>query len=302
MHDHLRDLRYFAAIAEHGQVQRAASALGMSQPALSKSLNRLERALNAKLLMRTPKGVELTSVGAALLSQVERLQRAVNDIFHEAADLSEGRSGHLHVGTGPDLSLNLLPLACAAMVADAPRTTLRVTVGTADVLLPALSRGELDLTVTASVLSGYPDLVSEPLMDEMYAVYCSVKHRLARKKKVTLADLSREQWTLAVASGSLQQLDLHRVFAAKGLPDPRVAVESNSVAVRMHLLPVTDLLGFLPKRTLHGSGMRDRLKELPIKGLSYRRTIAVCYRKDAYLSPVGKKFIHILKQAITQSV
>ena len=51
----LRDLKYFAAIAEHGQVQRAAAALGLSQPALSKSLLRLEQSMQAKLLKRTQK-------------------------------------------------------------------------------------------------------------------------------------------------------------------------------------------------------------------------------------------------------
>ena len=52
----LRDIEYFAVIAEHGHLGRAADALGLSQPALSKSLRRLEQALQVKLVKRTPKG------------------------------------------------------------------------------------------------------------------------------------------------------------------------------------------------------------------------------------------------------
>ena len=86
----LRDLEYFAAIAEYGHLGRAAEALGLSQPALSKCLRRLEKAVDAKLVMRTPKGVALTSVGAALRTHAKRLSLSLTDVVHEAADLSQG--------------------------------------------------------------------------------------------------------------------------------------------------------------------------------------------------------------------
>ena len=89
MHSFLRDLEYFAVIAEHGQLQRAAVALGLSQPALSLSLRRLEQATKARLLKRTPKGIELTSVGAALLARVSKLRLSVDDVTREIADLGE---------------------------------------------------------------------------------------------------------------------------------------------------------------------------------------------------------------------
>ena len=76
----LRDIEYFAVIAEHGHLGRAAEALGLGQPALSVSLRRLEDSAGAKLVKRTPKGVELTDVGRALLSHVGRLQLAREDL------------------------------------------------------------------------------------------------------------------------------------------------------------------------------------------------------------------------------
>ena len=59
----LRDVEYFAVVAENGHLGRAAEALGISQPALSKSLGRLEAVIGAKLVRRTSKGVELTAEG-----------------------------------------------------------------------------------------------------------------------------------------------------------------------------------------------------------------------------------------------
>ena len=65
----LRDIEYFTVVAEHGNLGRAAEALGLSQPALSKSLRRLEHEIGAKLVKRTPKGVELSAEGMALLNK-----------------------------------------------------------------------------------------------------------------------------------------------------------------------------------------------------------------------------------------
>jgi DNA-binding transcriptional LysR family regulator len=298
MHTPLRDIEYFAAIAEHGQLQRAAAALGLSQPALSKSLRRLENTMHLKLLTRTPKGVELTSVGAALLSQVRRLRMTWDDIVRETLDLSEGRAGHLHIGTAPGFSSDLVPLSCAALLKEAPRATIRVTIGTADVLLPALARGEFDLTLTGVSRSSYENVTQERLFEDEFVVCASATHRLARKRRVALEDLTREQWVLAVGSGSLQR-DIHQVFADNGLPTPKVSVETNSVPFRLHLLPGTNLLAFLPKRALQDSAARKQVVELPIKGLSYRRTVAVCYRKDAYLSPAARRLIEILRTTLT---
>src|SRR6478609_8832206 len=96
----LRDIEYFAVIAEHGHLGRAADTLGLSQPALSKSLRRLERALQVKLVRRIPKGVELTTEGSVLFLRVRELRLSLQSVVREIADVSQGRVGHLRVGAG----------------------------------------------------------------------------------------------------------------------------------------------------------------------------------------------------------
>src|SRR5262245_17909513 len=128
MRTQLRDVEYFAAIAEHGQVQRAATALGLTQPALSKSLRRLETAMNAKLLKRTPKGVELTSVGEALLARVHKVRLSVDDMTREIADLSEGRTGHLRIGAATGAGSHLVPVACEILLKESPNVTFNISI------------------------------------------------------------------------------------------------------------------------------------------------------------------------------
>src|SRR5262245_38436371 len=94
----LQDIEYFAAIAEHRNLGRAAEALDMSISALSKSLRRLETSMQAKLVRRTPKGVELTAEGDVLLSHTRRLQISLSDVTREVGEVSRGRAGHLRIG------------------------------------------------------------------------------------------------------------------------------------------------------------------------------------------------------------
>src|SRR4030088_1827111 len=100
----LRDIEYFAVIAEHGHLGRAADALGLSQPAISKSLRRLEQALEVKLVKRTPKGVELTAEGSTLLLRVRALRLSLQDVTREIADVRDGSVGHLRIGVGENVA------------------------------------------------------------------------------------------------------------------------------------------------------------------------------------------------------
>ena len=116
----LRDIEYFAVVAEHGNLGRAAEALGLGQSALSKCLRRLEQSAQAKLVRRTPKGVDLTAAGVALLSHVRRLRLALDDVAHEVADVGQGRAGQLRIGTGAGLGEQLLAPACSLFAAWLP--------------------------------------------------------------------------------------------------------------------------------------------------------------------------------------
>src|SRR6185436_7335895 len=100
MNMNLRDLQYFAVVAKHRHLGRAAASLGLSQPALSMSLRRLERFMQTKLVKRTPKGVDLTAPGEVVYAHASRLRLSIEDISREVADLSEGRAGYLSIGTG----------------------------------------------------------------------------------------------------------------------------------------------------------------------------------------------------------
>lgn len=288
-----RDIEYFAVLAEHGHMGRAAEALGLSQPALSLSLRRLERSIQAKLVKRTPKGVELTSAGSVLLAQIHRLRLARDDVVREVADLSEGRSGNLRIGANTGVQEALVGAACAILLRNAPKVTLKVTVVAVDPLVALLRNGEIDLAVSGISAVPSEGLVHEHLFDDEFVVYASVKHRLAKRKQLTVSDLAQERWASTDSGVSVQ--GLRRAFEERGLPPPRIAVSSNATSVRFCAVAGSDLLGFTAIGLLRQVARRYGLVKLPVKQLSWQRSVGVIHRKDAYLSPTSQRFIEILK-------
>jgi DNA-binding transcriptional LysR family regulator len=289
-----RDLKYFAVAAEHGNLRRAAEALDMSQPALSKSLRRLEKWAHAKLVKRTPKGVELTAVGAALLKHARRLKLYLDDVGHEVTDLSQGRAGHLRIGVTPVNVEYPVAQACVRLLGDSPKVTLKILIGGNEVLFPALRKGELELTISGIPASPYEGLVHEPVFDDTFVVYASVNHPLAGRKHLTISDIARERWALA-ESDTLPNRRLQRMFEEEGFPSPIIAMETAAMAPKISLVAASDVLGFTARRFLREAAARLRLTELRVKGLPWIRAVGVSYRKDAYLSPAARRFIELLK-------
>lgn len=294
-----RDLDYFAVVAEHGHLGRAAEALGLSQPALSMSLRRLEKSMQAKLVKGTPKGVELTAVGRALQSHLQPLRLMRQDIAREIADLGQGRSGDLRVSTQVGVLEELVAVASAALLNEAPKVALKVTVTSLESMVLALRNGELDFIVSTSPFALADDLVHEPLYEDEFVVIASTTHRLAGRRRVTLAEVAKERWVRPGASGPAWD-EFTRAFEREGLPLPQFTMISNSSVVRRRVIAYAGFLGQGTRRAIRQIGRSLPLTVLPIKELSIPRHVMVTYRKDAYLSPAARRFIEILKKTASK--
>jgi len=291
----LRDIEYFAVVAEHAHLGRAADALGLSQPALSKSLRRLEEALQAKFGQADPKGVELTPEGSVLFLRVRELRLSLQGVAREVAEVGEGRVGYLRIGVGFPMSEELLASALAMLLKDAPRTSLHVTVSDNDVMVPALRNGELDLIINVLPVMSSPDgLVRERLYDDEQVVCASIKHRLAERKRVTLTDLAHERWAVSPLVQPSQHR-LHEAFRDGGLPPPRIAIECRSPSLKLRSVASSDLVNWTSRRFVEQSDLASALRILPVNELAWRRPIGLIHRKESYLPPAIRRFIEILK-------
>jgi DNA-binding transcriptional LysR family regulator len=289
----LRDIEYFGAIADHGNLGRASEALGLTTPALSKSLRRLEGALEAKLVRRTTKGIELTPEGVALLPYVKRLRLSVADVIREVSQIRSGKAGHLRIATTPGNLEDLVGAACGAFLNEARDVTLALGVIAQDGLMDALREGKFDLAVGIISLAT-PDLVHHDLSDDVFVVHASARHRLSGHAEVRLEDLANERWIRTAATGFAGQA-FNKVFETHGITPPKITLECVSLTARLHAVAISDLLYFAPRAIATLAAPRFKLVELPVKQLAYTRHNVVTYRRDAYLAPAGYRFIAVLK-------
>jgi DNA-binding transcriptional LysR family regulator len=287
----LRDLEYFVVVAEQGNLGRAADRLGLGQPALSKSLKRLEDALEVRLFRRSANGMELTAEGALLLSRARELRQSLRNVAREVSDVSRGHAGHIKIGVGPNANDEFVLAAITGLLKDEPRITMEVLVSDQDELIPALHRGEIDVVVNLVYPKPPSGLAYIPLRKDECAACCGPKHRLARRTRVPLAELSHERWALGEPGLPTNQI-LHEVLRDNGLDPPRVALQSRLISLRLQAAASSDLLVYLSKPL----ALRFGLRVLPVEELRWVRSVGVLHRKEPYLSPVLRRFIDILRK------
>src|SRR5262245_11917620 len=289
----LRDIEYFGVIAQHANMRRAAEALGLSPPALTKSLRRLETSMEAKLVERTGRGIRLTPMGDALAAQAQRLRMTLDDITREAADLNRGQSGHLRIGAGPT-DCELLPAACTRLMREAPKLRIDITISDNDELVPLILDGKLDLAVNTVPPQVDEGVEAVHILDDQYVAFASADHPFARRRKLALADLIGLPWASSTADNRPKQL-LMRTFSERGLPAPRFMLQSRSVRLRLQMISASSLLCFGPKCVVDTTAAPLRLKVLRVTELTLPRAVGVMYRKGAYLPPAATRLIQLLK-------
>src|SRR5512145_2691290 len=149
----LRHLRYFVAVAEALSFARAARALNLSQPPLSRQIRALEEELGTALFARTKRSVALTPAGAALLPDARRLLREADALRVGARKHALGEVGTLALGFIGMAAYNVLPDLLPAFHRAHPGVRLALREATSDVLLAALRQGEIDAGVVLPPVS-----------------------------------------------------------------------------------------------------------------------------------------------------
>ena len=291
----LRDLEYFAVIAETGNIGRAAEKLELSQPALSLSLRRLERVANSKIVARTPKGIELTPAGATLLRQIGKLRLMHDDVVREIDDVGRGNAGHLRVGVTVGSHEHMVASAAAKLMNASPKVTLTATLDRASILLRALRRGDLDFLITTALSEAGSGIAQEQVHMDHYVVYGGANHRLARRRKVSVKELANERWAFSEELTGMPRFLLHWL-ADVGQPAANVAVYSNSIALRLTMIAESQLLGFASEQLIRRARRQYALSVIRVEGLDITRRSVVMYREGGYLPPVARRLVELLKE------
>lgn len=290
----LDDIDYFLAVVRHGQVRAAALETGVSQPAMTKGIQRLEKELGFPLFVRGRRGMTLTPVAERFHERTRDLRAALADAAKEASDLHLGSLGVLRVGVSPLYAQRLLVPACLQLNAQRPAARVVVNINLNDALLPALRRGDLDLSLNALPAVLPSDLQARPLISDDLRLVVRAGHPLLSRRRLRLADLADAHWMLPGPQVAARRSVEGRLSDA-GLPPPRVAVEVNNTAAPLAaLIERSDLVSIMSESMLDPDG-HGPIVALPIPEARFTRDVGLLTRRDVPLPPLAQRFIDILE-------
>jgi DNA-binding transcriptional LysR family regulator len=190
---HLRELRYFVAVAEELNFSRAAARLNMSQPPLSAAVRQLEQSLGTELLVRSTREVRLTDAGVTFLAGARQTLAEMEHTLRATRRAAAGAGSSVRIGFSRVTRFETLPAIGRRFRAAYPEIDLVTEEMWNARMADALQSGEIDVAL-AVVAEPAPGLVLEPIRSEPLRAFLPLTHPLALEDDVALADLAGDQF------------------------------------------------------------------------------------------------------------
>lgn len=185
-------MRQILAIHREGSFGRAADALGVSQPTLSKSIARLEDELNLTLFDRSGSGAAVTAMGALIVERAERIIGEAERLSRDVELVGAGQLGEARIGVGSALRATFLPEFAEAVARKYPALGLELTVGSRDLLVGRLRTGRKDVIIAADAEDLDPrEVIKVELFREPVVAVAAPSHPLAGRDWVSLEEFAR---------------------------------------------------------------------------------------------------------------
>jgi DNA-binding transcriptional LysR family regulator len=289
----LRDLDMLMAVAQSGSMAKAANRLSISQPAISKSISEMEHTLGVKLFDRVVKGVEPTRYGRALLKWAaavfDDLRRGVEEIEF----LADPTAGELRIGVAEPMQGGFIPKVIDRVTRQHPRISVEVwPVSQWTAQLRELRARNVDLQVGRLMQTqNENDLHTEVLFNDRAFVVASPHHRVAKRRRIELADLVDELWSLPPAATTVAGQMIADAFRGLGLDLPKRSVFTPSIQVHCGLLATGRYLAVFPGSLLQFGLQHMPIKVLPVRWPTMDLPVGVTVLKQRTLSPVAQLFI-----------
>ena len=292
----LNELQAFIAVADKSSFKAAAETLYLSQPALSRRIDKLEQALQVRLLERTTRSVRLTGEGVHFLQHAQAVVEELEAAMHGMGQRQQLRCGMLTIASIPSVAQQLLPEVLAEFAREHPQHRLRVIDENAQEVLASVLDGRADLGINF-VGGEDPGIEFQPLLTERYLLVVRRDHRLASQSIVRLQELAGEK-LVSVSPHSSNRLLLDHQLSALA-ERPQIYYEANhlSGAYGMVLAGMGPVI--VPELSLTPA-QRNMLVGIEISEPALSRTLGLIQRKGSQNSALMQRLIDQLKQAFQE--
>lgn len=284
----LRHLRHFVVIVETGSFSRAAAQIGMTQSALSRSIQALEQSVGTVLLERGAGGAAPTKAGTAMYEYARFLLHETDRIVTDVRRAAEGRAGSISVSVNPVFAEIGVPQALAAFARKYDRVDIRIHVGDVEETIPLLLGGEVDL-----VISSVPNAPMRSNLDYKrlgsvrWTLFAAPDHPLAIHPDRAAAGIAGQRWVMLDHRHEMDALARHLAERNAGMPED--AVRTASLPLMRSLILDCGMIGLMPARYMAGTGAIA----LPAFGPPIVKPVGLISRPDSRMPHALREFIDL---------
>ncbi|MET3699889.1 DNA-binding transcriptional LysR family regulator [Bacillus oleivorans] len=279
-----QQLEYFRVVAKQEHFRKSAEQLNISQPALSRSIAKLEEELGVPLFDRSGRSVELNKFGHHFLIRVENALNEISMGVEEINHLKNPYTGTVSLAFLPTLGLTILPDIISHFNNMYPDVEIQLFQSKTTANIQQLLNREVDLCLIGPI-SHHPEIEWHPLLKEELFVYVPAGHRLATKSSIHLSEIKEDPFISFKRGLGMREITDH-LFEEAGFT-PAIKFEGEDVSTLAGL--VSSGLGVTIIPAFHGISS-DKIKQLSISESKCFREIGIAWLKRSTLSPSAALF------------
>ncbi len=290
-------LRQFVEVADCQSINMAAKNLQISQPALSRNMQRLEDNFGKPLLLRASSGIRLTQYGEILYRRAQIMELEYQYVLEEFKVLDGIHDGVIRIGSGYDWSLGRLPHVINRVISQYKDLNFHVQNGCLEELLDDISAGRLDLALAEILPAGQLSnaIIFEPIRVVRWKIFTHSQHKAQQKKLSSIAQLNDFPWA-AYNENPGKKIDTRRIFDRNRIKRPKMFHTSNSILTIFHFMEHNpDVITCLPAE-LEVLAEKIGFKTLEVKESLPSYSAGIYYRSSAMQVPFFKDFLTLFKQ------
>lgn len=297
----LEQLRQFIAVAQKGNFRKASKEIGISQPALTRSIQTLEQYFNVSLFDRLPSGVILTEYGRSVMEWAEETVASSRNIKRYVHLLSESSTGTLVIGTGSYFMDNILSLALSKFLQRYPDLTIRVIKDTGKNAENMLLNHEIDIFL--GMIDGTlksKDIMVKTFETGPFTIFCRRSHPLLNISCPDLVVVFKYPFVGPIPPEEIRvQIDRYR-YELTGEKRPFIDVEFDSYAQIRKLVEVSNCVGGLPESIMAPYLNDGSFVGLPISLPGIKHFTSISYLREKTFLPATKLIVEELTKIVQE--
>ncbi|PYS49755.1 MAG: LysR family transcriptional regulator [Acidobacteria bacterium] len=289
----LTQLEFFTTVVEEGSFSKAAERVYRTQPAVSIAIRRLEEEIGTKLFERSQKTPTLTEAGELVYDYAKRMLSLRDQALGALEELRSLKRGRVRIGANESTSLYLLPHLILDFRKQHPNVKVEIYRHTSE----QLPREVLDRNIDFALLAYEPEsseLASFPILRDELVLIMHPSHRLAKLDSINIKELGKESFLAHNVKAASRQRVIE-AFAQHHTP-LNITLELATIETIKRFVQMKVGLAFVPRMCVSEELERGSLVSIPVRGLSYHRTLWATHRRQITFSHAAAAFLKVLRQ------